>query len=67
MIEALARIPVEVELASEFRYRDPIVEPGQLAIAISQSGETLDTLARCARRRPAARGPSRCATSWAAR
>jgi len=45
MVEALARIPVEVDLASEFRYRDPIVTPGQLAIAISQSGETADTLA----------------------
>ncbi|MBL8940817.1 MAG: glutamine--fructose-6-phosphate transaminase (isomerizing), partial [Archangium sp.] len=45
MIESLARIPVEVELASEFRYRDPIVQKGQLAVAISQSGETLDTLA----------------------
>jgi glucosamine--fructose-6-phosphate aminotransferase (isomerizing) len=54
MIETLARIPVEVELASEFRYRDPIVEPGQLAIAISQSGETADTLA--AMREAKARG-----------
>ncbi len=45
MIESLARIPVEVELASEFRYRDPIVEPTHLAVAISQSGETADTLA----------------------
>jgi glucosamine--fructose-6-phosphate aminotransferase (isomerizing) len=45
MIEALARLPVEVELASEFRYRDPIVEPTHLALAISQSGETADTLA----------------------
>ncbi|QRN95385.1 glutamine--fructose-6-phosphate transaminase (isomerizing) [Archangium violaceum] len=45
MIESLARLPVEVELASEFRYRDPIVEPTHLAIAISQSGETADTLA----------------------
>ncbi len=45
MIESLARIPVEVELASEFRYRDPIVQKGQLAVAISQSGETLDTFA----------------------
>jgi len=54
MIEALARIPVEVELASEFRYRDPLVDPGQLAIAISQSGETLDTL--CALREAKARG-----------
>jgi len=54
MIESLARIPVEVELASEFRYRDPILEPGQLAVAISQSGETLDTL--CALREAKARG-----------
>jgi glucosamine--fructose-6-phosphate aminotransferase (isomerizing) len=45
MIETLARIPVEVELASEFRYRDPIVDATHLAIAISQSGETADTLA----------------------
>jgi glucosamine--fructose-6-phosphate aminotransferase (isomerizing) len=45
MIEALAGLPVNVELASEFRYRDPIVSPTHLAIAISQSGETLDTLA----------------------
>jgi glucosamine--fructose-6-phosphate aminotransferase (isomerizing) len=45
LIEALAKVPVEVDLASEFRYRDPLVRPGQLAIAISQSGETLDTLA----------------------
>jgi glucosamine--fructose-6-phosphate aminotransferase (isomerizing) len=45
MIESLARIPVEVELASEFRYRDPIVDSSHLAIAISQSGETADTLA----------------------
>jgi len=45
MIEKLARIPVEVELASEFRYRDPIVESTHLAVAISQSGETADTLA----------------------
>ncbi len=45
MIESLAKIPVEVELASEFRYRDPLVSKSQLAVAISQSGETLDTLA----------------------
>jgi glucosamine--fructose-6-phosphate aminotransferase (isomerizing) len=54
MIESLARIPVEVELASEFRYRDPLMAPGQLAVAISQSGETLDTL--CALREARARG-----------
>ncbi len=55
MIEELARIPVEVEYASEFRYRNPILEPGTLVIAISQSGETADTLAamREARRRGA--------------
>jgi glucosamine--fructose-6-phosphate aminotransferase (isomerizing) len=45
MIEQLARIPVEVELASEFRYRDPIVSERTLCLAISQSGETADTLA----------------------
>ncbi|HET7753160.1 MAG TPA: glutamine--fructose-6-phosphate transaminase (isomerizing) [Anaeromyxobacteraceae bacterium] len=45
MIEALARIPVEVELASEYRYRDPIAGPRTLCLAISQSGETADTLA----------------------
>jgi glucosamine--fructose-6-phosphate aminotransferase (isomerizing) len=45
MIERLARIPVEVDLASEFRYRDPVVLPGDLAVAVSQSGETADTLA----------------------
>jgi glutamine---fructose-6-phosphate transaminase (isomerizing) len=45
LIEHLAKVPVEVELASEFRYRDPLVSKKQLAIAISQSGETLDTLA----------------------
>ncbi len=45
MIEQLARVPVEVDLASEFRYRLPIVEEGDLFIAITQSGETADTLA----------------------
>ncbi|UCE18015.1 MAG: glutamine--fructose-6-phosphate transaminase (isomerizing) [Gemmatimonadota bacterium] len=45
MIEEYARIPVEVEYASEFRYRNPIVENGTLVVAISQSGETADTLA----------------------
>ncbi len=44
LVEALARIPVEVDLASEFRYRDPIIGPGDLVIAVSQSGETLDTM-----------------------
>jgi glucosamine--fructose-6-phosphate aminotransferase (isomerizing) len=45
MIERLAHIPVEVDYGSEFRYRDPIVEKDSLIIAISQSGETADTLA----------------------
>ncbi len=44
IIEKLARIPVEVEVASEFRYRDPIVNDKHLTIVLSQSGETLDTL-----------------------
>lgn len=45
MLEEYCRVPVEVEYASEFRYRDPIIEDDNLVIAISQSGETADTLA----------------------
>ncbi|MDE3003297.1 MAG: glutamine--fructose-6-phosphate transaminase (isomerizing) [Gemmatimonadota bacterium] len=45
MIEELAKIPVKVEYASEFRYRNPVLEDGTLTLAISQSGETADTLA----------------------
>ena len=45
MIEKLARLPVEVDYGSEFRYRDPIVSPNTLTVVISQSGETADTLA----------------------
>ena len=45
MIEQLARVPVEVDYGSEYRYRDPIVTPNTLAIVITQSGETADTLA----------------------
>ena len=45
LIEDLARVPVEVEYASEFRYRNPIIGPDDLVIAISQSGETADTIA----------------------
>jgi glucosamine--fructose-6-phosphate aminotransferase (isomerizing) len=45
MIERLARVPVEVDYGSEFRYRDPILDRNTLAICISQSGETADTLA----------------------
>jgi glucosamine--fructose-6-phosphate aminotransferase (isomerizing) len=45
LIESLARIPTEVDLASEFRYRDPLVNTTDLVVAISQSGETADTMA----------------------
>ena len=45
VIEGFARVPVEVDLASEFRYRNPILEEGGMVIVISQSGETADTLA----------------------
>src|SRR3954466_13329111 len=54
-IEEWARVPVEMDIASEYRYRNPVVGPGDLVIGISQSGETLDTLAamRLARTRGA--------------
>ncbi|MGH2605595.1 MAG: glutamine--fructose-6-phosphate transaminase (isomerizing), partial [Anaerolineales bacterium] len=58
LIERIARIPVEVDVASEFRYRDPLVDGSTLVVAISQSGETADTLAAMAEAR--ARG----ATLW---
>src|SRR6266850_583973 len=45
LIERLAKIPCDVEIASEYRYRDPVVSRGQLVIAVTQSGETVDTLA----------------------
>ncbi len=45
MLEKLARLPVEADIASEFRYRDPILAPGEAFLAVSQSGETADTLA----------------------
>lgn len=55
MIERLARLPVDVDIASEFRYRDPIIHQGEAFLAVSQSGETADTLAalREARKRGA--------------
>jgi glucosamine--fructose-6-phosphate aminotransferase (isomerizing) len=55
-IEEWARVPVEMDIASEYRYRNPVVGPGDLVIGISQSGETADTLAamRLARERGAA-------------
>jgi glucosamine 6-phosphate synthetase-like amidotransferase/phosphosugar isomerase protein len=63
LIEGAARIPCEVDLASEFRYRDPVVGPGDLIIAISQSGETADTLAAVKEARAAAAASSPSATS----
>ncbi len=45
LLESLARIPVEVDYGSEFRYRDPLIGPGTAVLAITQSGETVDTLA----------------------
>ena len=55
LIEGWARIPVEVQVSSEFRYRDPIIDPETMVVAITQSGETADTLAgvREARKRGA--------------
>ena len=44
-LERWARLPVEIDVASEFRYRDPVIGPDTLCVAISQSGETADTLA----------------------
>ncbi|HKY50620.1 MAG TPA: glutamine--fructose-6-phosphate transaminase (isomerizing), partial [Candidatus Limnocylindria bacterium] len=44
LVERLAKIPCDVEIASEYRYRDPVVSQGQLVVAVSQSGETVDTL-----------------------
>ena len=44
LVEELARIPADAEAASEFRYRDPVIEPDTLYVAVSQSGETIDTL-----------------------
>jgi glucosamine--fructose-6-phosphate aminotransferase (isomerizing) len=58
LIEKIARIPVEVDVASEFRYRDPIVNERTVVLAISQSGETADTLAAMAE------GKQRGATLW---
>ncbi|MEK6222534.1 MAG: glutamine--fructose-6-phosphate transaminase (isomerizing), partial [Chloroflexota bacterium] len=58
LIEKIARIPVEVDIASEFRYRDPIIDENTVVLAISQSGETADTLAAMAE------GKKRGATLW---
>lgn len=55
LLERIARVPVEVDLASEFRYRDPVIDEGTIVMAVTQSGETADTLAgiREAKRRGA--------------
>ncbi len=58
LIERIARIPVEFDIASEFRYRDPLVNKNSVVLAISQSGETADTLAAMAE------GKKRGATLW---
>jgi glucosamine--fructose-6-phosphate aminotransferase (isomerizing) len=58
LIEHIARIPVEVDIASEFRYRDPLVDENTVVLAISQSGETADTLAAMAEAK------TRGATLW---
>ncbi len=58
LIEKIARLPVEVDIASEFRYRDPIVDEDTVVLAISQSGETADTLAAMEE------GRQRGATLW---
>ncbi|MEK6256020.1 MAG: glutamine--fructose-6-phosphate transaminase (isomerizing), partial [Chloroflexota bacterium] len=58
LIEKIARIPVEVDVASEFRYRDPIINENTVVLAISQSGETADTLAAMTE------GKQRGATLW---
>ena len=68
LVEELARIPSYSEPASEFRYRNPVVDPDTLYVAVSQSGETTDTIMavrNCAAR--AAKGPSGRLTWWAAR
>src|SRR5678815_5991891 len=52
IFEEMARVPCEVEYASEFRYRNPIVDENTLVIAVSQSGETADTLAAVREAKP---------------
>lgn len=59
LIERVARVPVEFDIASEFRYRDPLVDEKSVVLAVSQSGETADTLAAMAE------GKKRGATLWA--
>ncbi len=63
LLEDKARIPTQAEIASEFRYKNPIISEGTLVIAISQSGETLDTLAAVREVRAKAQKSSASATS----
>ena len=65
LFEDLARIPTEVEYASEFRYRNPIIDEGTIVIAISQSGETADTLAAVREAKLKGRWPWASSTSSA--
>lgn len=67
LIEGWARIPTEVEAASEFRYRNPIITPTTLVVAVSQSGETADTLAAIRARASRVPRSSASPTWWAAR
>jgi glucosamine--fructose-6-phosphate aminotransferase (isomerizing) len=67
MLEEHARIPVEVEYASEFRYRNPIVDQGTMVLVISQSGETADTLGRDARGAAQGRARRSASSTWWAR
>jgi len=64
LLEHLARIPAETEYASEFRYRNPIIGEGTIVIAISQSGETADTLAAIKESRARGAKSSGSSTSW---
>jgi len=58
MIQDLVNIPVDVDYASEFEYRNPLIGPGELTIVITQSGETADTTAAQRKPKPKARAPS---------
>ena len=66
-IEHWTRVPVEVEMASEFRYREPVLDRQTLVVAISQSGETADTLEAVRHARPSGRRCWRSATPTARR
>ena len=67
LIEELARIPADAEAASEFRYRDPVIEPDTLYVAVSQSGETIDTLLAVQEITPQGRSGASAWSTWSAR